>query len=343
MKSRNGSKQKKRSKTETNDSLWWKNPIVLAASIGVIGTIIAAIFGVFSVNLTPQASPTPQPTSTTASTATLSIVDQISILGATATKSAEITATQDSTNLRNTAEVELTLQQIRTEVVTTETQNAVATIHAAETSQALTATTFSNMTATVQASDAWREQHQFVDEFTEDTHGWSGNNKTAIVYLDLSNGTLNFETNENSRITFWKCDVCSIPIDHNYYSFEVKYFAPQASVDFNFGLLFGCDQFDEDLVSCQAIQIINQSHIRLVKTGTSKEYQASNYIINPNEKGLVSVRWEVLNQQIKLWVNNQLVMNNIELDGGPGGFFGFYSDPPGSKIIFERIEITPLP
>ena len=35
-------------------------------------------------------------------------------------------------------------------------------------------------------------------------------------------------------------------------------------------------------------------------------------------------------------------MSDIELDGGAGGMFGFYSDPPGSTVSFERIEILPL-
>lgn len=310
--------------------------------ITTVTTIIVAVIGVFSIDLTPN-TPSTQLTATITPTATLSIVDQISILGLTATKAAEITATQVFVDARNTVEVQLAVQQIENEIVTQQTQVAAETIQAAEQSQLLTATILANLTATQETFNTWHEQHQFIDEFTQDTHKWGGDTRSAHVEIDPSNGVLNFESKKESRISFWTCDSCTLPTDHDNYSFDVKYFAPSSNKDFNFGLLFGCRQFDEVLVSCLAIRIIDQSNIIIFRTGTSNEFAKKSYLINPNEMGLVSIHWEVSDETLKLWINDEQVMIDIQLDGGAGGVFGFYADPPGSTISFDRMEINPLP
>lgn len=337
-----GTNKKKTNQKPVNKRRGFSTPVIVAI-IGLFGTILAAFFGIFSLNLNQYIQPTLQAIPETEPSQPLPIEEQIAILGATATKSAEMTATQFAMEVQRTTQAEMIEQQIRTEISASETQKVLSPTQTAEQIQFITSTANAYITATAQAVEAWQDQHEFIDEFADDSSGWAGDNKSAKVYVDPSNGVLNFETKKASRLAFWKCDACFLPLDHNDYSFEVKYFAPNLNSNFNIGLLFGCDQFDEELVSCQAIQLVNQAYIRVVKTGTSKEYHVMDYFIEPNEKDLISVRWEVSTQKLKIWINNRLAINDIDLDGGGGGFFGFYCDPTGPKVEIERIEIYPLP
>jgi hypothetical protein len=230
-------------------------------------------------------------------------------------------------------------------VYQTQTRAAVETEQANSLAQMQTATAIANMTATQTAFEVWYAQHQFVDEFVRDEHGWTGDSKSSHVELNRSGtGILIYESKKESRISFWRCDLCSIPDDYQNYSFEIKYLPPDKSQGFNFGFVFGCSQFDEDLVSCHGIKIVEQSQILILRTGTSKIYDdEANITIRPNVNGLISIRWEVKDQVLNLWVNDKLTAKDIKLDGPAGGMFGFYAEPPGSTVSIEKIDINPLP
>ena len=233
---------------------------------------------------------------------------------------------------------EFYVAQTQLSISQTETQSLAETLQAADASERATFTAVAAVTAT----QSWLSNHSFLDEFTEDINHWTGESDSVNARIDQ--GTLIFDTNKESRIAFWKCDNCLLPNDHNNYSFEVKYFAPEKAEDFYFGLLFGCEQFDERLVKCDAIQLFEQSNIIILETGTGGElYTNLYYPAFPNEKGLISVRWEVNNQFLKLWINNQPIISDLQLNGGGSGYFGFYADPPGATVFIERIEIFPLP
>lgn len=230
------------------------------------------------------------------------------------------------------------------QVAQTETQSAIQTVQANDLANVQTATAIAHLTATQTSYEDWYSQHQFVDDFFLDQHGWSGDDETSRVKLDRSNtGVLIFESKAEGRISFWTCDLCIVPDDHQNYSFEFKYLAPEKYEGFTFGFLFGCDQFDDALVSCQGIKIIEKSQILIVRTGSGKVYDKTNVELLPNAKGFVNIRWEVVDQKLKLWVNEQLTFNNVEIDGPAGGVFGIYADPTGSTVQFERIDINPIP
>lgn len=208
--------------------------------------------------------------------------------------------------------------------------------------QAAAAILATQQTATQEAFETWTEAHSFVDEFTLDKHGWTGDDPTSEVSLDRDQGILIYSSNKKSRISFWKCDLCTIPTDHKNYSFELKYSAPEYPSRFNFGFLFGCTKFDEDLVDCQAVQFNEQTLIILHHVGRNQTYDHVSHYLKPNTKGNVSIVIEVRDRHISLQVNDEVVVSNLQIDGDAGGMFGLYSDPPGYIVFIDRIEIKPI-
>jgi hypothetical protein len=207
--------------------------------------------------------------------------------------------------------------------------------------QAAAASLATQQTATQQAFETWIEAHTFVDEFSLDKHGWTGEDQTSEVSLDRNQGLLIYSSNKDSRISFWKCDLCAIPTDHKNYSFEFKYSAPEYPSEFNFGFLFGCTRFDEDLVDCQAVYIKEKKSIILHHIGKNKTYDEVDHEIKPNAKGNVSIVILVRDRHLSLQVNDEVV-HEVQIDGDAGGMFGLYSDPPGYTVFIDRMEIKPL-
>jgi hypothetical protein len=236
--------------------------------------------------------------------------------------------------------------QIQTQAVyLTQTQSAILLQSKNAATQAAAATLVTNQTATQQAFENWMNEHRFIDEFSLDHHGWTGNDKASEVKLDRNQGLLSYTSikDEENRPSFWKCDLCEIPNTHKNYSFEFKYRVPENQQEFNFGFLFGCTKFDEELVSCQGIQIIGQSQFIILHVGPKEEYDSVSHDLQPNAKGFMNILLEVRDQRLSLVVNDQTLVNNIEIDGDADGMFGLYADPAGSTVFIDRIEINPLP
>lgn len=255
----------------------------------------------------------------------------------------QINATQTSVALEAQPTYQ-TLTQAAIETEQTRTQSAIETEKANSRNIVASQTAVANLTATQTTYELWYAQHQFVDEFDLDQHGWSGDDQSSHVELDRSgSGKLIYKSNTKRPASFWKCDLCSVPNDQTDYSFEVKYIAPGNASGFNFGFLFGCTQFDESLVNCQGIQVSGSSKITILQIGPKVEYEVIGVDLAPNQKGFVSLRWEVRNRRLTLWVNDSLVAGNIGLNSNPGGMFGLYQDPSGFTVEIERIEIAPIP